>query len=253
MDGLNAAYREVAEILGEHTEPWESVRLVETYRRYFKPEKVRVVLLAESHVYTTDDDRKISIPAVPELPGYPTEYAKFVYCVAYGERQLTGNALHPKRDGTPQFWKILYSCANRASCRDDFRPVLRQPDPRQRWRNKITVLKQLKAKGIWLVDTSIVALYRDGRKCPNMLAALQQSWRSYTRGVVATSAPEHVICIGKGVASQVEGDLQRYFPGRYTVVAQPNAFLSSAEHMANYQTYSRICCPAHDNHHGAPL
>ena len=36
-------------------------------------------------------------------------------------------------------------------------------------------------------------------------------------------------------------DLEKYFPSKYTVIAQPNAFLSAEEHFANYQTYSRIC------------
>jgi hypothetical protein len=111
------------------------------------------------------------------------------------------------------------------SCLDDFRPVLAQADPRQRLRNKINLLKDLRAKGIWLVDASIVALYREGTKHRNMLAALRESWQSYTRGVVTAAAPEHVICIGKGVASTVESDLHRYFPGRSTVIAQPNAHL----------------------------
>ena len=88
-------------ILGERIEPLESIRLVETYRRYWRPEKVRVVLLAESHVFTTDADREIALPPIEELPGYPEQYAKFVYCLGYGERDLTKNPLHPRRDGTP--------------------------------------------------------------------------------------------------------------------------------------------------------
>jgi hypothetical protein len=54
---LEETYYEINQILGNNVEPLESVRLVETYRRYFKPETVRVVLLAESHVFTSDEDR----------------------------------------------------------------------------------------------------------------------------------------------------------------------------------------------------
>ncbi len=92
------------------------------------------------------------------------------------------------------------------------------------------------------MDTSIVALYKGGKKVPHMLSALKESWQSYTREVVTSSNPEHVICVGKGVAGIVKGDLERHFDNNDTVISQPNAFLSSEEHMANYRKYSTICC-----------
>ena len=58
---LEETYYEINRILGNSVEPLEPVRLVETYRRYLKPESVRVVLLAESHVVTSDEDRRIRI------------------------------------------------------------------------------------------------------------------------------------------------------------------------------------------------
>lgn len=241
MNRIKEAYLKIKNILGEHAEPFESVQLVETYRRYFKPEKVRVILLAESHVFTHDADRKVSISSIPGLPGYPDQYARFVYCLGYGERSFTNSALHPKRDGTPQFWKIFFSCCNPLSSTDDFHPILGKTPTQQRVRNKIKVLAQLRKQGVWLVDASIVALYKDSKKIPNMFEALSESWRSYTGEVVMAAKPEHVICIGKGVASIVEADLRKNFPSAYTVLAQPNAFLSSDEHFANYKTYSRIC------------
>lgn len=241
MDKLKETYLKIMSILGEHTEPFESVRLVETYRRYFKPKKVRIVLLAESHVFTHDADRKISIPPIPELPGYPDQYARFVYCLGYGERSLTNSTIHPSRDGTPQCWKIFFSCCNSISFPDDFHPILGKTPTQQRIRNKIKVLSQLRNQGVWLVDASIVALYRDSKKIPHMFEALSESWRSYTGEIVKSSKPEHVICIGKGVANIVEADLRKSFPSAYTVLAQPNAFLSSDEHFANYEEYSRIC------------
>jgi hypothetical protein len=56
---LKETYYEINRNLGNNAEPLESVRLVETYGRYLKPEKVRVVLLAESHVFTSDEDRRV--------------------------------------------------------------------------------------------------------------------------------------------------------------------------------------------------
>ncbi len=242
MQSLNETYKKIANILGDEAEPLESVQLVEAYRRFLKPEKVRVILLAESHVFTCNEDRKIEIPTIAELPGYPAKYARFVYCLGYGERNLTTNPLHPKRDGTPQFWKILISCRDNVTSASDFAPVLGHTTYSQRLQNKIALLNDLRDKEIWLVDASIIALYKNGKKVRGMFNAHQESWRSYTRNVVFSAKPEHVICIGKGVASIVEGDLKKELPGRYTVIPQPNAHLSSEEHMSNFMTYSRICC-----------
>ena len=241
MEKLREAYARIRIILRDNTEPLDSVELVEKYRQYFKPEKVRVLLLAESHVFTHDSERQIHIPAIPGLAGYPEQYARFVYCLAYGEKQLTNSTDHPKRDGTPQFWKIFFSCCNPISSTDDFYPILGKTPARQRVRNKIDILKRMKKQGIWLVDASIVALYKNGEKIPNMFDALEESWRTYTREVVLSAQPEHVICIGKGVANVVEPDLRKHFPSAYTVLAQPNAFLASEDHFENYKTYSRIC------------
>ena len=40
---LEGVYYEINQILGNNAEPLESVRLVETYRRYLKPETVRPI------------------------------------------------------------------------------------------------------------------------------------------------------------------------------------------------------------------
>jgi hypothetical protein len=239
---LHNTYLALQSVLGHQIEPFDSIALVEEYRRYFKPAQVKVLLLAESHVFTSDEDTNIIISPIPGLINYPTRYAKFVYCLAYGERSLTKSTNHPKRDGTPQFWKIFYSCTNKVQHKDDFSPILGRTPEKERIKNKINVLISLKENGIWLVDTSIAALYKNGKKLNNMQKALSVSWQSYTKEVVLNANPQHVICIGKGVAREVEKDLEKNFQGRYSVVAQPNAFLSSEEHMKNYMYYSRVCC-----------
>jgi hypothetical protein len=242
---LEETYYEIYKILGNNAEPLESVRLVETYRRYLKPEKVRVVLLAESHVFTSDEDRRIAIPLIDGLPGYPKQYARFVYCLGLGERDLTKDPHHPRRDGTPQFWKVLYACDNRIETLEDFLPVQRGTSFPQRLRNKIHLLKNLRAKGIWLVDASIVAVYGSGVNVSSRsrTEVLRESWKSYTKQVVTSANPERVICVGKGVSRVVENDLQALFPGQCEVIPQPNARLPSEEHMANFQRYYEICNP----------
>jgi hypothetical protein len=238
---MRDCYNRIQDILGQNTEPYESVELVERYRRYWKPDNVRIILLAESHVFTTDSDRLIELPQIENLPGYPKEYAKFVYCLAYGERNLTGNRLHPKRDGTPQFWEVFYSCNKHVTDRNDFKPILKSTEYEQRLQNKIELLLSLKQNGIWLVDASIVALYNDGGKRP-LQAVIRTFWDGYTADVVREANPEHIICIGKDVARILESDLGELVGNGYTVILQPNARLSAAEHMANFRRYGEICC-----------
>jgi hypothetical protein len=240
---LRRCYEQIGQILGNDIEPYESVALVERYRQYWKPTKIKVILLAESHVFTSDEDRRILFQPRPDLPEYPTQYAKFVYCLAYGERQLTPNISHPKRDGTPQFWKIFYSCNNCITDKKDFHPVLSYTPNKQRLNEKVGLLRGLRQKGIWLVDSSIVALYNDGVKPSNkiMSRVIKKSWECYTRGVIKEANPEHVICIGKGVWNILEHDIKQVVGNRCTPIAQPNARLSSEDHMKNFQYYSEIC------------
>ena len=243
LNSLRNCYDKLTPILGEDIEPYESVELVERYRRYWKPQRVRVLLLAESHVFTSDLDRTIRIPEIQGLNGYPSQYAKFVYCLAYGERRLTGNGSHPRRDGTPQFWKIFHSCNNNVDRNNDFHPILSMTQYRQRIQNKIELLKDLQRRGVWLVDSSVVALYNDGKKPAHktMLSAIRTSWSEYTGDVVRESDPEHVIVIGKGVANSIESELQKVVGANYSVIAQPNAHLSAQQHMDNFKEYYRLC------------
>jgi len=243
MNRLRACYDELQKTLGHGVEEYESVELVEEYRQYWKPNKTRVILLAESHVFTRPADRLITIPQIDDLPNYPSKYAKFVYCLGYGEKQLTGNTSHPKRDGTPQFWKILYSCNNPIRNTLDFSPILSRTTYEQRIKNKVELLLRLKENGIWLVDSSIVALYDNGKKPERktMLSAIKQSWQGYVRGVMEEAAPEHIICVGKAVSNLLEKEIKALVGRCYTTVCQPNAHLSSEHHMRNYELYGRIC------------
>jgi len=239
---IKNAYNRIQPILDGKVESLDSVELVDAYRQYFKPEKVKIVLLAESHVFTSDTEREIRIPPDRTLPNYPNQYARFVYCLGYGEKELTQDLKHPAQ-GTPQFWKVFYSCCHPVQDNSDFSPILRRTVFEDRVRNKIELLLDMKARGIWLIDASIVALYGDnlflGRAVKETLIKI--SWDLHARGVVLGAAPDYVICIGRAVANVVEPDLQREFQGKYKIIAQPNARLSNAEHMKNYKDYFDIC------------
>ena len=238
---LKSCYEGLKRILGNNIEPFNAVKLVERYREYWTPKPVKIVLLAESHVFTNKEDIEIKFKS--PLDDYPDSYAKFVYCLAYGERELTANINHPARDGTPHFWKVFYSCVNRVSKLEDFQPVLKKTNFNQRLNNKICLLKTLKKRGIWLIDASIIALYSMGEKPPQNIqqAVINYSWKNYTSGILKSSNPSYVICIGKGVGNVVENDLKRIMQNNYSIFPQPNARLGSEEHMKYFKKYFEIC------------
>ena len=244
IEKLLECYLDLKSILGDNIEPFESVQLIEEYRKYWRPEKVKTILLAESHVFTTKSDRAIKLENLINLPGYPNDYAKFVYCLAYGERMVTNDRAHPSRDGTPQFWKNFYSCMNPVDSNNDFWPILSKTPYPKRIENKINLLKQMKKSGVWLVDASIVALYNQGKKpSSNTLSkTIQVSWRGYTKQVVNEASPKHVIIIGNGVARNIENELRSIVGDNYTIIAQPNAHLSASEHLSNFKKYYALCC-----------
>jgi hypothetical protein len=105
-------------------------------------------------------------------------------------------------------------------------------------------LLRLRQIGIWLVDSSIVALYNDGKKPGNkiMSSVIRTSWECYTRGVIEEADPGHLICIGKAVSDILKNDITKLVDNRCTVLQQPNARLKSEEHTANFKKYGEICC-----------
>ncbi len=236
---LKNTYEKIQNIF-ENIESFSSVELVEEYRQYWKPKKVKIILLAESHVFTNESDMGIELMNLDLLPDYPRRYSKFVYCLAYGERTLTKSVNHPRRDGSPQFWKIFYSCVYNIKNNECFKPIQSSTSSKERIENKIKILQKMKELGIWLIDTSIVALYDNGKKPTNISDIIQISWENYTKKVLQNANPEHVIVIGKGVAKSIEYSLKKT-KLKYTVIAQPNAHLSSDEHLKNYRSYYKLC------------
>ena len=250
-NSLFNCYQKIYSILDKYSEPYESVKLIEQFRQYWRPEKVNVILLAESHVFTSNTDRSFKLNDVEDddapLSDYPDSYATFVYCLAYGEETLTKGDNHPaKADGTPQFWKILYSCINKIDSNKLFSPILKSgtKSTSERIHNKIKLLLELKKRGIWLVDASIIALYNKGIKPSNDVfnEVIKTSWNHYTKNLISDAKPNHVIIIGKGVAKNIESSLSSLVgSNNYTIIPQPQAHLPAEEHLSNFQKYYSIC------------
>ena len=181
---------------------FEVVSQVEEYRNLWKPDRVKVVLLAESHVHTGQED---FVPwSWGKNPTYQGRVVRFVYCLGYGEN-LVKISSNP---GTPQFWKILYSCLHRVSDNRDFTSILKSTRDRdQRLRNKIDLLMSLKRAGIWLIDASIIGINEEAPGVKKTV--LLGSWDSYTGPLLKELSPKHIIVIGVTVEKALRSRLDR--------------------------------------------
>lgn len=231
-------------------EPLATISSVEQYRNYWKPDRVRVILLAESYVYTSAVDfssrLKTSEFQRAGLDNYPDNYVRFVYCLGYGEDGLLTRPVN-KNTGTPQFWKIFYSCLFRIQKNEDCAPVMKKGTGfGVRLSNKIHLLQKLKDNGIWLLDASVMALYgRDkGLSSSKQDKVISTCWNSYIKNLIVEAKPLKLICIGQGVAKTLENRLallSRETGVEIHFISQPQAHLPAQEHIRNYQRYYEIC------------
>jgi len=223
-------------------EPFCVVKSVNDHRNFWKPNKVKVLLLAESHVYTTitEYDNIMRYDGLAELIGCPTNYVRLVYCLGYGEKdlvKLTANS------GTPQYWKIFAACVNQNFYSEVGKILIsKTPNFNQRLHNKISLLEKLKEKGIWLVDASIVALYNDTIKPPPkiMTDVLRISWEQHVSKVIHEAKLDKIIVIGKGVSKDLEDELEKTNI-HVDVQPQPNARLSKKELGKTHERYYELC------------
>ena len=218
------------------------VKTVHDFRQFWKPHQVKVVLLAESHVYTGDSEQKISFdPSSLLLPiNYPRYFVRFVYCLGYGENDLLVQSIE-NNPGTWQYWELLYSCLNDVKNNNwNFSPVLKGGTKNldQRIRYKIQLLNNLKESGIWLIDASIVGI-NEG-KSSNKKRIIKLCWEYYIHDLIKSINPQEVIIIGETVKSVIEDELDK-MPIEWSWRYQPQAQKKSSVHHEAFEHYFKVC------------
>ncbi len=76
---------------------------------------------------------------------------------------------------------------------------------------KLKVLETLKARGVWLMDASPVALYAASQPKPRvaeLATALEIAWPTYTREAIRAAAPRAVMIVGKMVHDGIGGRIR---------------------------------------------
>ena len=187
-------------------ESFEVAVEVEKHRWYWKPMHPKLVLVGESHVLRTEQDRNLLLDAgaiktflCADASALPDRFVRLVYCLAYGESRLITTVLPQWRNrGTPPFWDLFG------------RVTFRGPQPRQetgdafndRMQWKVETLREMHRMGIWLLDASAHAIYRgQGSRLPFEIqnSLHQQWWKGYGRHVLHSCEGAKIWVIGKSV------------------------------------------------------
>ena len=247
---LEQAYTAITKYVDkESIESVEVLKQIQEYWNIWRPINLNVLLLAESHVYTSQQDFEANFSRAKLdyfIKNYPTRFVRLVYCFAYGEPDLLNEDV-AENSGTTQFWKIFCSCLANDEVNLGFDRILKSKTPYfGRMRNKVNILYELKRRGIWLIDASLVGIYKGKIGDPEIKEkVIRASWDNYLQNLVTEAHPKHIIVIGKGVANALGWRLQNArisMSAKCTVLPQPQGNRgSSEEQMETYREYQRIC------------
>ncbi len=187
--------RAVATHAGREPESHACLQAVEHWRTLWRPESIRILLVAESHVAERPGDADVSV----QHDAWSGNYCRLIYCLGYGENAICSHGPIENR-GTSQYWEIF----RRAAGVEESAP--RGPS-RLGW--KVRILERMRENGIWLVDASIVAIAAPGgiRRFEGALGnwVVRESWDRFVWPSVQDERAEQVWVIGKGVGRALEG------------------------------------------------
>lgn len=232
---LETIWHELRGEFGDRIEPFESWRAADELRRYWRPQKVRVVLLAESHVFTDASEASIRVGNSRFTDdSIPNAFVKLVYCLGYGENELLSRKMQANH-GTRQFWEISYSSLHRVEHTSDFSNIhkTKTRSLSERIQNKLSILQELKEQGIWLLDASLAALYPKPKVRGMYESCIAKSW-PYLFDLISEAHPEKLVVIGKGVRNRLESRIATLGVS-WDWIHQPQARLKSEQHMENFQ------------------
>lgn|GEM_PF-3373130 len=118
------------------------------------------------------------------------------------------------------------------------------PNVQERLRNKIELLESLKERGIWLIDSSIIGLYRPNARRPanNIVRdVILESWNMYVKELLCRAEPDHVIVIGCYVYSLLKDSLKKIMGKEITPVCQPQKRMKSDKKIKYFKDFHSVC------------
>lgn len=184
---------------GRTPEPLETALLVEEHRWFWKPKDIKFILIAESHVYTDENENKVKINPnrLPEnVPnGIPLNFVKLVYCLGYGEPEILDAPEKIENNaGTKQYFGMFRSLIGFSE----------KPRHMTRLEWKVSILKNVQEKGIWLLDASCHACaFGKNERLPSDIVGriVPISWNRYVKSIIDDISIDlqSVWIIGKGL------------------------------------------------------
>ncbi len=242
VERIRTAYAAGSQVLrraGWPVEPPEVAIAVERHRWAWRPPRVRLLLVAESHVFTSTDDvalrlREDMLP--PEARRGPKVFVRHLYCLGYGEPELLSGTPMTPNPGTLQFWTLS---ARLAGTEGSYPHGGRRIPVQQRLAWKLQTLRRLGEQGIWLLDASLQALYfPGGASVPNGVKRplFRIWWEHYGRWLIGDQHPAAAIwAVSKGV-SEALAELRCPLQGW---VYHPNAKITATVKQARWQPLLR--------------
>jgi hypothetical protein len=218
----------IIEVSGHVPEPLETALSVEEHRWFWRPENVRLVLVAESHVYTGENEIKVEVDS-SKLPreapeGVPLNFVRLVYCLGYGNSDILKEGEKVGHNsGTSQYVNLFARCLGLGA----------KPKGMRKLDWKTMGLKAAKVKGLWLLDASLHACYlgRSERLPPEIVrSVVAVSWSKYVKAII-DDLPidrEQIWTVGKGLHETLRTLDARIDAGSW--IYQPNAHFKNPEH-----------------------
>jgi hypothetical protein len=245
----------------EVLEPLSVIQDVEAHRQFWRPETLRVILLAESHVFTAENANLAMDPpnkVLASLPeSIPNKFVRFVYCIGYGEPDFVcANPPIKPNVGTWQFWKLFQVCGMGFG---ENAGVLVKDEKNsfKRIQNKVRLLSRLKEMGVWLLDASCFGLApqnsftQDKKTCSKII---RTCWQNATDGetdcciskaMEMANGSTKVMIIGKGVNRIIGPEVRAKFgESNVELIPQPQSRDFSVEHL---KILSDFCKGLRDN------
>lgn len=189
---------------GRPHEPVDVALAVEAHRWFWRPRNVKVVLIAESHVWTDPEhvSRRMTHPIlqrIEDAASGPGRYCRVIYCLASGETALLDDPSGVPPQQPTEFWNIFGRIAQTG--RVPTRSSGADLEARITW--KVHTLTTLAELGVWLLDASVHAIYTpSGRVSSRGAATLHRQWAAALGDVYLAGAPSASrFAIGKSVST----------------------------------------------------
>lgn len=140
---------QVAAGVGARPESSGYFAAISAWRNAWRPSRIRVLLIAESHVAEEPGDEDVEVDT--GSAEMPRRFCRLIYCLGYGEPTLCRPRSPANNTGTRQFWSIFSSLVEG-----------RLAQAPTGLKCKVQILEAMRERGIWLVDASVMAIAARG-------------------------------------------------------------------------------------------